>query len=134
VAEAEMEDRRENQRFNVADGITGRIKPTMNVRILDISERGILIESPSGLLPAAMCEVTVNAPSGRHVLRASVARCRAHMVKGDGGKVSILFHAGLEFEQSVNTSEIRELMVEICILDDTASTQPIATVGLEQAM
>ena len=70
-----MEDRRENQRFNVADGITGRIKPTMNVRVLNISERGILVESPSSLLPAAMCEVTINAPSGSRVLRARVARC-----------------------------------------------------------
>ncbi len=130
-----MDERRKSQRHNVTDGISGRIKPTMSVRVLNISEHGLLLETSTGLPPAGMCEVTIDAPSGTRMFRARVARCRAHMVKGKNGKVSILFHAGLEFPESVAGSpEVRQLMAEICADCDSAVTRPIPVGTIREAM
>lgn len=130
-----MEERRKSQRHNVTDGISGRIKPTMNVRVLNISEHGVLLETPTGLPPAGMCEVTIDAPGGPRMFRARVARCRAHMVKGKDGKVTILFHAGLEFPEGVAESpEVRKLIAEISADQDSAVTRPIPVGTIREAM
>jgi len=130
-------DRRRSRRFEVASGVTGRIKPTMEVRIVNVSQHGMMIEMPCGLPPAGMCEVTVETPSGPRVIRARVARCRAQMVKQDDGNVVIRFHAGLEFpEELAEGLEIQELISEICTLEgpvEKVSTTKSAT-GIKQAM
>ena len=118
ATEAVMDERRRSQRFDVTKEVKGRIKPTMEVRVLNISKHGMLIESPCGLPPAGMCEITVEAPSGPRVIRARVARCRAQMVKKDDGKVAIRFHAGLEFPEDLAEGlEIQQLMSEVCTLE-----------------
>ena len=123
ATEAVMDERRRSQRFDVTKEVKGRIKPTMEVRVLNISSHGMLIESPCGLPPAGMCEITVEAPSGPRVIRARVARCRAQMVKKDDGKVAIRFHAGLEFpEELADGLEIQQLMSEICTLEGPAES------------
>jgi hypothetical protein len=130
-------ERRRSQRLDVNEGITGRIKPTMEVRIINVSQHGILIESPCGLPPAGMCELTVESPSGPKVIRGRVARCRAQMVKQDDGKVAIRFHAGLEFPEDLQgTLEIQNLISEICTLEAPAEqkTEKVRTATLEQAM
>jgi hypothetical protein len=82
-----------------------------------------------------MCEVTIDAPSGKKMIRARVARCRAHMVKGKDGKVSILFHAGLEFpEDLAGSPAVRQLMAEICAADGSAVTRPIPVATIREAM
>jgi len=130
-------DRRRSQRFEVAGGVTGRIKPTMEVRIVNVSQHGMMIETPCGLPPAGMCEVTVETPSGPRVIRARVARCRAQMVKQDDGNVVIRFHAGLDFpEELAEGLEIQELISEICMLEgpvENVSDTKSAT-GIKQAM
>ena len=104
--------------MDVNEGVTGRIKPTMEVRILNISQHGMLIETPCGLPPAGMCELTVESPRGPRMIRGKVARCRAQMVKQDDGKVSIRFHTGLEFPEDLAEGlEIQELISEICTLE-----------------
>ena len=144
VAEADMKEanedkknRRRSERLAVSDGIKGRIKPTMEVRILNISQHGMLIESPCGLPPKGICELTIKAPGGPRLIKARVARCRAQMVKQDDGKVSIRFHAGLEFpEELAEGLEVQELISEICILE--APVEEIAVKAsateIEQAM
>jgi hypothetical protein len=144
VPEAEMKeekeekkDRRRSKRLDVNEGITGRIKPTMEVRIVNISQHGMLIESPCGLPPAGICEVTVEAPSGPRLIKARVARCRAQMVKKDDGSVAIRFHAGLEFPEDLAEGlEVQELMSEVCTLE--APVEEVAsgetTSEIEQAM
>jgi hypothetical protein len=136
-SKSNKKDRRRSQRFEVAGGVTGRIKPTMEVRIVNVSQHGILIESPCGLPPAGMCELTVETPSGPRMIRARVARCRAQMVKQDDGNVLIRFHAGLEFpEELAEGLEIQELISEICTLEgpvEKVSTTEPAT-GIKQAM
>ena len=112
---------RRSPRFDVNDELTGHIKPTVKIRILDISEHGLRIESPAGLAPAELCEVTVKAPSGTVVLRARVARCRLNMVKQDDGSIARVYHAGLEFsEEDCGSDEIKALMSEVCILEQPA--------------
>ena len=135
-ANEDKKERRRSQRLDVSQGITGRIKPTMEVRIVNISQHGMLIESPCGLPPAGMCELTVELPSGPKVIRGRVARCRAQMVKQDDGKVAIRFHAGLEFPEDLAEGlEVQELMSEICTLEAPAEQANEATAaGIEQAM
>jgi hypothetical protein len=131
------EERRRSQRLDVNDGITGRIRPTMEVRIVNISQHGMLIESPCGLPPAGMCELTVESPSGPRVIRGRVARCRAQMVKQDDGKVAIRFHAGLEFPEDLQgTLEIQNLISEICTLEAPVEQESVKAQAksLEQAM
>jgi hypothetical protein len=144
VPEAEMKeakedkkDRRRSERFDVTDGVKGRIKPTMEVRIVNISEHGMLIEAPCGLPPAGMCELTVESPSGPRVIRARVARCRAQMVKRDDGGVVIRFHAGLEFPEDLAEGlEIQQLISEICTLEAPVKEKSAKAqvTGIQQAM
>jgi len=137
VPEADMDERRRSQRFKVTNEVKGRIKPTMEVKIVDLSQHGMMIETPCGLPPAGMCEVTIESPSGPRVIRARVARCRAQMVKQDDGNVLIRFHAGLEFpEELAEGLQIQELISEICTLEgpvEEVSTTESAT-GIKQAM
>jgi hypothetical protein len=135
--EEDRKERRRSQRLDVNDGIKGRIKPTMEVRIVNISQHGMLIESPCGLPPAGMCELTVETPNGPRLIRGRVARCRAQMVKQDDGKVVIRFHAGLEFpEDLAGGLEIQNLISEICTLEAPAEKDVIKAVAasMEQAM
>ena len=135
--EEDKKERRRSPRLDVNKGIKGRIKPTMEVRIVNISQHGMLIESPCGLPPAGMCELTVETPNGPRVIRGRVARCRAQMVKQDDGKVAIRFHAGLEFpEDLAGGLEIQNLISEICTLEAPAEKEVIKAVAasMEQAM
>jgi hypothetical protein len=144
VPEAEMKDekeekkdRRRSKRLDVNKGVVGRIKPTMEVRIINISQHGMLIESPCGLPPAGICEVTVEAPSGPRLIKARVARCRAQMVKKDDGSVAIRFHAGLEFPDDLAEGlAVQELMSEVCTLEAPVEEAAVGetTTGIEQAM
>jgi hypothetical protein len=136
-AKEDKKDRRRSQRLEVNAGIKGRIKPTMEVRIINISPHGMLIESPCGLPPAGVCELTVEGPNGPRLIKARVARCRAQMVKKDDGSVAIRFHAGLEFPEDLAEGlKIQELMSEICTLEapvEEVAADGTAT-GIEQAV
>jgi len=143
VPEADMKDakedktnRRRSERLEVNDGVKGRIKPTMEVRIVNISQHGMLIESPCGLPPAGICEVTVEAPGGPRVIKAKVARCRAQMLKQDDGSVAIRFHAGLEFPEDLAEGlVVQELISEICVLEAPVEQANESTVtGIKQAV
>ena len=136
-ATEDKKNRRRSERLEVSDGVTGRIKPTMEVRILNISKHGMLLESPCGLPPKGTCEVTIESSAGPRLIKAKVARCRAQMVKQDDGSVAIRFHAGLEFPEGLADGlEVQELMSEICTLE--APVEEIAVgataTGIEQAM
>jgi hypothetical protein len=133
----EQDERRRSQRYDVETDLTARIRSSIEVRVLNLSEHGILIETPSGLPPKGTCEMTIKAPSGPMVIRARVARCRANMVKKDDGTVSMLFHAGLEFNESFSASqEIKDLISEVCLIDGPVDAEVVSGLGenLEQAM
>jgi len=112
---------RRSPRFDINEELTGHIKPTVKIRILDISEHGLRIESPAALRPAESCEVTVKAPSGTVVLRGRVARCRLNMVKQDDGSIARVYHAGLEFsEEDCGSEEVKALMSDVCLVEQPA--------------
>ena len=130
-----MDERRRSPRHEVTEGVTGKVGASLEVRVLNISEHGILIESHMGLPPAGICELTVDAPGGEKMIRARVARCRARMVKGSNGKTTMIFHAGLEFfEEDADGLDIPELISEICVLKTPADQPGHGLNGIEHAV
>jgi len=116
-----MNERRQHPRYDVKRPVRGSVKPRMEVRVLNISESGLLIEAPFGLSPAGMCELTLNLAGGEMVIRAKVSRCRASMVKTATGGAAAVFHAGLAFDKSlVESPEIKKLIADECSLEDKA--------------
>ena len=110
---------RRSPRFDVEAELVGHIKPTVAVKILDISEHGVRIESSASLAPAELCQVTVNAPAGTVVLSTRVARCRLKMVTQDDGSIGRVYHAGLEFTDDFTESkEVKALISEVCTVKD----------------
>jgi len=133
-----MEERRRSPRFKVATEIKGKVKSTIQVQVVDISEHGMLVESPFGLPPNGVCEVTVSAPSGEHSLHTNVRRCRAQVVNTNG-RSEILYHAGLEFDANrTDAMELKKLIAEICALNGTsangAEAEPGDSKGFKFAM
>ena len=130
-------DRRRSQRFEVNQELAGQIKPTMTVRVLNISEHGLLIESPIGLPLAGTWNVTVKAPSGPKIIRARVARSRLKMVMQDDGSVARVYHTGLDFtEEYAGTEEVLALISEVCTFEEPAemTADPVTNGGIAQAM
>jgi len=130
---------RRSPRLEVNVELNGHIKSTVPVKVLDISEHGMRIESPIGMPPAGMCEVNVEAPDGTLVIDARVARCRLKMVKQDDGSITRVFHAGLEFpEEYCGCKEVKALMDQVCKLEDEEqdeiTTSPITEGKIVKAM
>jgi PilZ domain-containing protein len=78
-------------------GVSGRIRPGHQVRILDLSPGGVLVETDRPLPPGAVVEWYVEMAGGRHATRALVVRCYVRAVGPD----SLLFRGALEFERLV---------------------------------
>jgi len=113
-----MDERRQHPRYDVKRPTTGTVKPRMEIRVINISESGLLVEAPFGLPPAGTCEVTLNLPGGEMKIRARVARCRANMVKTDKGGAAVVFHAGLAFDEKLAGSpKIKKLIADLCSLE-----------------
>jgi hypothetical protein len=80
--------------------VHGRVKSTVAVRVVDISEAGVQMELSAALRPGSTYELSVDldgiALSG--VVR--ITRCRAggYVPDGKGGRL-LLFRAGAEFIQ-----------------------------------
>jgi len=132
-----MDERRQHPRYDVKRPVKGSVKPRMEIRVVNISESGLLVEAPFGLPPAGICELTLNLPTGEMTIRAKVARCRANMVKTATGGVAVVFHAGLAFDEKlVGSPEIKKLIAEICSLKNEAQMTGQVTLHeeLEQAM
>ena len=109
-----MDERRQHPRHDVSTPITANVSPRMEVRVVNISESGLLVESSAGLPPAGRCELTLHLPSGEMVITARVARCRANMIKTKTG-TRMVFHAGLAFDEKlVGSPQIKKLIAEVC--------------------
>jgi len=132
-----MDERRQHPRYDVKRPVRGSVKPRMEIRVVNISESGLLVEAPFGLPPAGVCELTLNLPDGEMTIRARVARCRANMVKTATGGAAVVFHAGLAFDQKmVGSPEIKKLISDLCSLGNEADMTGQVTLHeeLEQAM
>ena len=78
-------------------GLSGRIRPGHQVRILQLSPAGVLVETDRRLPPGAVVEWSVETNAGRHVTRALVVRCYVCAV----GPNTLVFRGALEFERLV---------------------------------
>jgi len=94
--EARTAERRRHPRHTPTREITGKVKSTMDFRVVDISEGGVLVETRLGLPPATVCELRIAAAGANFKLRAEVRRCRAQLTKTDDG-CKVAYRSGLEF-------------------------------------
>jgi hypothetical protein len=110
-----MEERRRHPRHQPSYDITGKVKSTMDFRVVDISEGGIQVETRLGLPPATICELKVSSFGSEFVFKAEVRRCRAQLSKTDAG-CKVAYRSGLEFvdlDQNRRTT-IRQLISTCC--------------------
>lgn len=110
-----MQERRRHPRHQPEREITGKVKSTMDFRVVDISEGGALVETKLGLPPASTCELKVTSFGSEFTLKAKVRRCRAELTKTNAG-CKVAYRSGLEFVD-VNDdriSGIRQLIANCC--------------------
>ncbi|MCP4898738.1 MAG: PilZ domain-containing protein [bacterium] len=124
-----MGERRQNPRVSPSEETFGRIRATIQARILDVSTGGLQVELGAALHPSVECEVSLPIDSGEIRLRAMVRRCRAAAIQGDGGeRGGMMFRAGLEFI-GMSEDQARLLAESYCIEPtamDEMKTEPIA--------
>ena len=113
--EARSLDRRRHPRHMPLREITGKVKSTMDFRIIDISEGGLLVETRLGLPPATVCELKVPYKGTAISFKAAVRRCRAQLTKTDGG-CKVAYRSGLEFVNldAEGTAMVQEIITSAC--------------------
>ncbi len=92
-----MLDRRRSQRFSPEQDIYARIKSSIPVRIVDVSQHGMQVESTSALPPSGECDIWLPTDGGDVKMRIRVQRCRARFVQSQEGYRGLVYQAGLEF-------------------------------------
>jgi hypothetical protein len=99
VAERRVE-RRRNARVPAQGEVTGRIHAIKSAPVLNISERGLLIESPAVLRPGSVYTIRLGLDRAKSLsLRARVIRSYVHKVtKQRDGEGLIRYRAALAFE------------------------------------
>lgn len=129
-----MIERRSHPRLQPSRDITGKVKSTMDFRVVDISEGGVLVETRLGLPPATVCELKVASFGSEFVLKAQVRRCRAQLTKTDSG-CRVAYRSGLEFVEldEERISSIRQMILNCCAVagapDGPAAVTQGAVVG-----
>ena len=124
-----MQERRSHPRLHPTRDITGKVKSTMEFRVVDISEGGVLVETRLGLPPATVCELKVASFGSEFVLKAEVRRCRAQLTKTDSG-CKVAYRSGLEFVEldEDRMSTLRQLILNCCATGD-GPDRPAVTQG-----
>ena len=117
--EARTQERRRHTRHTPSRDITGKVKSTMDFRVIDISEGGLQVETRLGLPPATVCDLKLRLNGQEVTLRAEVRRCRAQLTKTDG-KCKVSYHSGLEFVdlEDEESSRVRQIISESCVGDE----------------
>ena len=92
-----MSERRRSQRFTADQEIYARIKSSIPVRIIDVSQHGMRVESSSAVPPTGACDLWVPGDEGDVKLKVRVQRCRARFEQGNDGGPGLVYQAGLEF-------------------------------------
>jgi len=107
--------------------ITGKVKSTMDFRVVDISEGGVQLETRLGLPPATVCELRVTGNGQEFTFKAKVRRCRAQLTKTDSG-CSVAYRSGLEFVKLDQESEylLKQMITETCSAEDSSEEGPFA--------
>lgn len=93
-------DRRRARRLGAGelpDDLCGRIRPGHQVRIINVSSLGVLIESNRRLLPGTNVELHLELGDGRHQTRARVVRCLVGVVTPN----ALTFQGALDVERPI---------------------------------
>jgi len=125
-----MQERRRHPRHQPEHSITGKVKSTMDFRVVDISEGGALVETKLGLPPATLCELKVSSFGTEFTLKAEVRRCRAQLTKTDAG-CKVAYRSGLEFVDvdEDRISGIRQLIANCCAAGNAKDAGVVVTQG-----
>ena len=96
----EVGERRESHRFAppAAVNLHVTMRPGCHVVLVDVTDRGALIEAPRPLRPGATIQLTVTADAARYALTARVLRCTVAVLEPAGG---VTYRGGLAFESPV---------------------------------
>lgn len=76
------------------DGVTARIRPGHQVRVLNLSCGGVLVEGSRRLLPGTLVDVHLEREEEAHACRARVVHCAVSALHQHG----VAYRAGLAFE------------------------------------
>ena len=114
-----MQERRRHPRLQPTSDIMGKVKSTMEFRVVDISEGGVLVETRLGLPPATVCELKVSSFGSEFVIKAEVRRCRAQLTKTDTG-CTVAYRSGLEFVEldQERKQTLKQLIINCCANDE----------------
>ena len=125
-----MVERRRFPRYQTSSDITGKVKSTLDFRVVDISEGGVLLETRLGLPPSTVCELKVSSFGSDFVIKAKVRRCRAQLTKTDAG-CKVAYRSGLEFlemDEEVKKT-ILQLIINCCSNDEEHNGAAVVTQG-----
>jgi hypothetical protein len=91
------------------DPLFGRIRPGHQVRVLDMSSCGVLIETGRRLPPGMIVDLHLELRDRRHTIRAQVVRCYVGVVLPE----AIVFRGALDFERPLPwVSELSDVACE----------------------
>ena len=98
--DVEIGERRASHRFAPPPGVNLHVtmRPGCHVILIDVTDRGALIEAPRPLRPGATIQLTVTADAARYALSARVLRCTVAVIEPTGG---VTYRGGLVFESPV---------------------------------
>jgi hypothetical protein len=96
----EVGERRASHRVAPPAAVTlhATMRPGCHVVLVDVTDRGALIEAPRPLRPGATVQLTVNVDATRYALSARVLRCAVAVLEPSGG---VTYRGGLLFESPV---------------------------------
>jgi hypothetical protein len=125
-----MIDRRRTPRYRLTTEVTGKLKATTDVKLIDVSEGGLLVETELGIQPGSVCELKVFAKGSELTLEAGVRRCRAQLTKTDAG-CRVTYRSGLEFTDLTDEqmAGVRRLILECCDTPDDLADAGVVTQG-----
>jgi hypothetical protein len=91
------------------DTLFGRIRPGHQLRVLDISSCGVLVETGRRLPPGMIVDLHLELRDRRHTIRAQVVRCYVGVVFPE----ALVFRGALDFERPLPwVSELSDAVAE----------------------
>jgi hypothetical protein len=95
---ADIHERRKAPRYTVSGGLSGEARPTMDVRLVDLSASGGRIEHSQRLPAGVVCAFEFPPSVGRLVLHARVVHCAVvGAEQNPEGERHLRYQSGLDF-------------------------------------
>ena len=78
--------------------VAARLRPGRDIRVVDLSDGGALIEGLVRLMPGSSVELHVRCLEARHTIRGRVLRCFVSAIRRDG----VEYRAALGFDRPIS--------------------------------